>query len=357
MLPVFTHNSLMNKITVSFLLAAGLIGPTSAISCGFHNYAPQPTLVDRLLGSEEIVLARSAPHNPFRFEAIEALEGHLESAEIPFLVDSVTRRRFATDANTAVLFARDGAYGPWQRLALVDATMDPVLRAIMEQIPAWEIGSEIDRFRYFAPLLNHPDDRIHKMALREMDQADYSILRNLDLRIEPWRLLERLNEPNESEYRAIRILLLGLSSDAQLRDRLEQGVETSFRSEGVHLGAYATALIELVGPDAVGFLAANYLTNPTHSLLSRELLIEAVSLHGGTDNAELETSILQAINSSLWLDPRLAGATARQFGARGNWSLEPALKTLLEEGTVLEMADRQDASQYVAFAQEAATQP
>ncbi|WP_343211925.1 hypothetical protein QEZ52_20760 (plasmid) [Aliisedimentitalea scapharcae] len=347
----------MNKITVSFLLAVGLIVPNSATPCGFHNYAPQPTLVDRLLGSDEIVLARSAPNNPFRFEAIEALEGNLGSSEIPFLVDSVTRHRFAMDAQTAVLFARDGDYGPWQRLALVDATMAPVLSTIMEQLPAWEIGSQMDRFRYFATLLNHPDDRIHKMALRELDQADYATLRSLNLAIETRRLQARLDEPNEADFKAIRILLLGMSDDLQFRDLLEAGVENNVRSEGIYLGAYATALIELVGPEAVASIAAKHLTNSNHSLLSRELLIEAVALHGGSTSSEMETSVMQAINSSLWLDPRLAGAAARQFGARGNWSLAPVLKTLLEEGTVFEMADRQDASQYVIYAQEFKTQP
>jgi len=347
----------MYRSTLSFLLAAGLMVPTSVSPCGFHNYAPQPTLVDRLLGSDEIVLARSTPNNPFRYEAYEALEGHLGSSEIPLLVDSSTRRRLALDADAAVLFARDGAYGPWQRLAYVDAAMAPVLRTVMARLPSWEIGDEIDRLQYFSTLLGHPDDRIHKLALRELDQADYSILRNLDLTIEPRRLQARLNQPNDTEYKAIRILLLGLSGDIQLRDRLEKGVEDSVKSEGAYLGAYATALIELVGPDAVESLAANYLTNWEVSFFARELLIEAIALHGGTDDLDLETSILQAINSALWIEPGLAGAAARQFGSRGNWSLKDVVQVLLEEGTVLDEVDKQAVSQYVTFARESAAQP
>ena len=100
----------MYKTVLSFFLVGGLVLPSLGSACGFHNYAPQPTLVDRLLGSDEIVLARSAPNNPFKFKAYQALEGGLGSSEIPFLVDSITRRRFAMDANTAVLFARAGAY-------------------------------------------------------------------------------------------------------------------------------------------------------------------------------------------------------------------------------------------------------
>ena len=347
----------MYRTTLSFLLTAALVVPTAVSPCGFHNYTPQPTLVDRLLGSDEIVLARFAPNNPFRFEAYEALEGSLGSSEIPFLVDSTTRRRFALDADAAVLFARDGAYGPWQRLAYVDAAMAPVLRTVMARLPAWEFGDEIDRFRYFATLVGHPDDRIHKLALRELDQADYSILRDLDLTIEPGRLLTRFNDPNETDFRAIRILLLGLSGDIQLRDGLEKGVEDSVRFGGASLGAYATALIELAGPDAVTTLAADYLTNQDLSLLARELLIEAIALHGGTDDLDMEASIFEAINGALWIDPRLAGGAARQFGSRENWTFQDVVQALLEEGTVLDVADKQVVSQYVAFAREATNQP
>lgn len=347
----------MYQTAKSFLLAVGLIVPTSVSPCGFHNYAPQPTLVDRLLGSDEIVLARPAPNNPFRFEAYEALEGSLGTSEIPFLVDSSTRRRFANDADAAVLFARDGSYGPWQRLAFVDSAMAPVLSTVMERLPVWEMGSDHDRFGYFASLVRHPDDRIHQMALRELDQADYSLLRNLDIGVEPRRLFTRLNQPNEAEFKAIRILLLGLSGDIQLHDKLQKGIESSLMFEGRYLGAYATALIELTGPDAVTSMASNYLTNPDLSLFARELLIEAIALHGGTENTAMEKSISEAINGALWFEPGLAGAVSRQFGSRNNWSFQSALQALLEEGTVYNAADKQVALQYLTFAREATTQP
>ncbi|MVO17595.1 hypothetical protein [Parasedimentitalea huanghaiensis] len=347
----------MRRTVLVPFLVGGLLVPSLGSPCGFHNYTPQPTLVDRLLGSDEIVLARSSPNNPFQFKAYQALAGDLGSSEIPFLVDSNTRRRFALDANTAVLFARDGAYGPWQRLAFVDAELAPVLSSVMEKLPAWELGNDNDRFRYFASLIGHPDDRIHKLALRELDQADYSVLQGLNLTIEPQRLLVRFNAPIETEYKAIRVLLLGLSGDAQLLELLERGVENSTRSEGRYLGAYATALIELAGPDTVTDLAKSYLTNPEISLLSKELLFEAIALHGGSDDLAMETSISKAVNSVLWLDSRLAGAVARQFGSRSNWSHQSVLQLLLNEETILDMRDRQEVAQYLVFAQEATTRP
>ena len=350
------HYHLMFRNALASLFV-GLTAATAASPCGFHNYAPQPTLIDQLLGSDDIVLARPAPNNPFRFEAFEALEGNLASSEIPFLVDSTTRRRLALDANASVLFARDGAYGPWQRLAFVDAAMAPVLETVMTRLPAWELGERVERFSYFATLVGHPDDRIHKLALRELDQADYSILRDLQIDIDPSRLLVRINDPYEFEFKAIRILLLGLSGKGQLRDRLEKGLEGSLMTESLYLGAFATAFMELVGPEAVTIIASKHLINRDLPPLTRELLVEAIALHGQTGDAAMETAITEAIESALWVDPGLAGTVARRFGARSDWSFQPALRALIEDGTVHLAADKQDITQYLTVSHQYGEQP
>ncbi len=344
----------MFRISASTLFLC-LFMVTSATPCGFHNYTPQPTLVDRLLASDEIVLARAAPDNPFRFEAIQALEGDLASADIPQLVDSATRRRLAVDANASVLFSREDTYGPWQRLAFVDADMAPVLGTVMARLPSWEIGEDDDRFSYFATLVEHSDTRIHRLALRELDLADYSLLRDLELEVEPSRLLARLNDPIEAEFRPIRILLLGLSGDDQQRDLLKKGVESSVRSESLFIGAYATALIELAGPEAVTNLASSYLTDQNLSLFTRELLLEAVALHGQTGDPAMDEAIAVSIETALWVDPGLAGAVARRFGSRSDWMHHAALEALLLEGAVLASSDQQDVTQYLTLAREAET--
>ena len=98
-----------------------------AAACGFHTYAPQPTMVDRLLNSDHIVFARPDPENPFRFKVTEAFEGPMADVELPHLVDSAARRRFAADPEAQSLFARDGAYGPWLRIVYVGGEMKSVL--------------------------------------------------------------------------------------------------------------------------------------------------------------------------------------------------------------------------------------
>lgn len=341
----------MIRIVASSVLA-GLLAATSVDACGYHNLAPLPSMVNRLLSSDEIVLARASPDNPFEYQAVEALVGDLRPVDIQYLVDSTTRRRLVRDDNASVLFARSATNAEWERLAFVDAALAPVLEMVMEKLPDWEAGDDDDRISFFAALIGHPNKRIHHLALRELDQPDYAVLRDLELDVEPARLLVRFDDPTEAEFRNIRILLLGLSGEEDVRPRLELGVERATIYGDRYLGAYATALIELVGPDAVTELASRYLTDRVLPFSTRDLFLEAISLHGQTGDPAMEEAISIAIQSALWIDPGLAGAVARRFGARSDWSHHSALEALLMEGAVLASADMQDVSQYLMFARD-----
>ncbi|MES0824819.1 hypothetical protein [Ruegeria sp. SCP11] len=230
------------------VIAAIMAGAASgAGACGFHNYTPQPTLVDRLIESEHVVLARQHPDNPFRYKVAKALEGSAEGVELPYLVDSVSRRRLKTDPNARVLFAREGAYGPWLRVALVDDDMRPVLNAVVTHLLEWKQGEDLSRFQTFAAYLNHPDDSVRMVALRELDRADYGFLVSGTLQIDTARILSEFNNPAQRNLRAIRILLLGLGGGEGVHEQLVAGLYRVAQFESNLTGAYATALIEMGG--------------------------------------------------------------------------------------------------------------
>lgn len=52
-----------------------LLPVTAARACGFHGYLPERTVIDRMLDSDHIVLARADPANPFRYVAVDAIRG------------------------------------------------------------------------------------------------------------------------------------------------------------------------------------------------------------------------------------------------------------------------------------------
>lgn len=324
---------------------------TAARPCAFHTYAPQPTMIDRLLNSEHIVLARAAADNPFRYQAVRALSGNVDHVEIPQLLDATTGRKLAENAEAYVLFARDGAYGPWERLAFVDSAMASVLGDVNARLPEWQLGDYADRFSFFASVVDHPDARIHQLALQELDQASYPVLRNLDLDPDVARISRNLQLVSEADLRPIRILLLGLSGASDIAPYLAAGVQASVRSSGTSLGPFATAYVEAAGPSAAFDLINRYLTDASLPTDSRESIVEALAIHLTGGALQSDQTVTGKLGAMVSADPSLAPSIARQFGARRNWSQQHVLKAILKT-RVLSLSDTIVVSHYIALAGE-----
>ncbi|SLN27043.1 hypothetical protein TRL7639_00998 [Falsiruegeria litorea R37] len=336
------------------LAAVSALFASQAWACAFHGYNPQITFVERLLGSEHIVLARPSEARPFRYSDIEVLEGTADYVDIPHLVDSIARRRLAANPDDHILFARDGAYGPWQRIAYVNPAMQDVLDVVMAELPEWEMGADEERFAYFASLLNHPDKEVHALALRELDLADYSILRQLVLDVDPQRLISRLGLQSETDLRPIRVLLLGLSGARIDQAFFENGVAKSSDYSGGMLGALAMAMVEHGGSEAALRLVNDHLLGRDLSQDSREQLVEVLAIHGTVGDEKMRETVQAALGQALRQDPGLVAMAARQLGARWDWSQSELVSELMRSGKIKSPLDMLVATQYVALAQESA---
>ncbi len=343
------------RIDLCSLVAAAAFSASQAIACGFHTYVPQPTLVDRLLVSDHIVLARPDPEDPFRFVATSSIEGPIDEVELPHLVDSTTRKRMAANPDSHVLFARDGAYGPWQRIAYIDEDMAPVLNQVTANLAEWSgVDSDRGRYEYFAGLINSQNIGVRRLALRELDQASYGVFRSLEIEPDPDSIRQRLGLLTENDLAPIRILLLGLSDAPEVGGLLQAGVDRNKGSgASAFLGAYATAWVEHSGSDAARRLASEYLLDDTLPYPSREMIVEALAIHAETGDAGTSEAVRDALSSALRADAELAPAVARQFGIRNDWSLSLPISEVLYGNKLTSMTDIILVSQYVALADEA----
>ncbi|MGB0440903.1 MAG: hypothetical protein ACPGFC_12505, partial [Paracoccaceae bacterium] len=78
----------LNPVKAATLAIGLTLSATTALACAFHSYVPEETVVDKMLGSDHIVLARPDPHNPTRFKAVDAL---LDCVDIEqMMIDSMT---------------------------------------------------------------------------------------------------------------------------------------------------------------------------------------------------------------------------------------------------------------------------
>ncbi|WP_146136682.1 hypothetical protein [Aliiruegeria haliotis] len=341
----------------SALPVALSLAASASLACGFHGYSPQPSLVERLLVSDHIVLARNDPQNPFAYKAVRAIEGSLDHVELPHLVDSATRRRFDLNPDATVLFARDGDYGPWQRLTYVGPELAPVIERIAPRLDDWQMGGDEERFQIFADLIGSEDPALQGIALRELDTADYYVFRRLDLKPDAEAIGAQMYRPEGAGLLAIRILLLGMAEGEVADTLLRRGFALTLKSGGPLLGAYSTALIELNGTEAVSLLAQTYLADTTIPLDVRESIAEALAIHGIAGDPTLQPEISEAVSAALEAAPDLAPAVARQFGFRAEWSQFATLNDLLRSGKIRAAPDILAVSQYLAMASNAGAAP
>ncbi|SDI63785.1 hypothetical protein [Aliiruegeria lutimaris] len=330
-------------------LVALAIGYSSSVhACSFHTYLPEMTVIDRLMMTENVVLARPAAGDPFRFEAVEALEGTLEQADLPTLVDSSTRRRLAANPEDAVLFARDGGgYGPFMRLAYVDSGYRALLEEVMARKEDWIMGDDLARYQFFADRLESEDQAIRGLALRELDRAPYDIFQQLDMAPAAAPILQELWQIDQIPFVPIRILLLGRSGDAAAQESVIAGLERAKKDGGRYLGPLAVALIELDGAGGVDRLVADYLSGQNDPGAT-ESVVEALAIQAGAGDEALRTYILETLRGFVHAFPQHADAVARQFVLRYDYAMAEPLREVMTAGKIKSATDLIPVAAYVA---------
>ncbi len=337
--------------TFAATLAMFAAATTTTLACAFHSYMPDETVVDKMLASEHIVLARQDPDNPFRYVAIEAIRGSTAQVDLPQLVDSVTRRRLAANPSDTVLFAREGSYGPWQRLAYLDASYRGVVDTVATRLEDWQYGGDEERYQLSADLLDHRNPDLKLLALRELDRAPYGLLRELHMDPDAKRILSAIRRPDMIEFMPIHVLLMGLSGDPEATPALERGLDAAITAQSLGMiGAWATAVIEHTGINGVDQIATRLRTDTVLEPDTRESLIEALAIHAGVGDPEIRDRIDLTLQSLLSQDATYASMIARQLGSRGNWSQADGLGQLLTSGALTSAEALISVTHYLKFA-------
>jgi len=330
--------------------AAAMIAAAPAAACSFHTYLPERTAVDWMVDSADLVLARPDPQNEFVYKPVDVLRGKAPETELGFLVDSVSRQKLASHPDEAVLFAR-GSDGAWNRVAYVDTAFREVMERVIAESPSWGAGVDPARFAIAAELHDHPDPKLRKLALRELDQAPYALLRDLDLRLPPDVLLRDFWTPQEYPYQPIRVLLLGLDDTEAARVAVRGFAERAAGSAWAsNLGAYATALIEQDGAEGVALLEERFLADPRQPLDKLELVVEALAIQNGVGSPDLRDRISAALEGFVAARPEGAALVARQFFNYQDWSQAAPLAELMHERRIASSADLMAVAIYVAQA-------
>ncbi|MEM7462825.1 MAG: hypothetical protein AAF362_09080 [Pseudomonadota bacterium] len=324
-----------------------------AIACSFHVNLPELSVGDRIIQASHIVLAREDRDKPFTFDPVISLKGDSENLDIPLLVDSATRRRLAANSGDFVLISKSSMDDKWHRLAYVRDQDQELFRDMVTAAKTWSGTQDTSsRFDFFAALHDHPQTTLRKIALTELDKIPYQHLRTMPVRLSAAHINNKLSSRYEIPWVPIRIIMLGILGDEESRAIIGKSIayieNSGFQS---NLGAWATAYIEIDGPDAVDKLTQKFLLNGTTKSKSVEELLTAFSLHGSVDNPELKLSIDANLEKMVATSPQMAVSIAKIFGAQQDYSKSDLLLKTMKSGALRTPSELLVVASYLSLAQ------
>jgi len=253
-------------------LLAGGANPVQA--CRICFPLPKKSIADYLIECESVLLAREDPERPFHFRPTRLLKGAQPGKPLELFLDSGTRRILKAHPDRSILLVKSGK---WRRLAMVDEVFRPVLDDILRSAPTWKDATRLD---HFAKLFGHEHAVIRELAHLEVARAPYAELRKIGRNVPRAKLRSALNDPRYMEWWALDILLLAQSEDARDKQLIVDTVRSLARFDRpLHLGAWATAYIEIEGEKAIQFFESQYFRRSRRVEELREVVL-ALSVHG-----------------------------------------------------------------------------
>ncbi|SLN52979.1 hypothetical protein PSA7680_02762 [Pseudoruegeria aquimaris] len=344
-------------VAPAFLAASALLSAPAALACAFHDYVPRPALTDELAMSETVLLARPDAGAPFRFIPQEALRGGVQEVDLPYLVDSGTRRRLSANPEDHVLFIRPDDYGAWERSVYVDGDVRALLERLVAEIEREGYVSLERRVEIFGPLIESEHPVLQALALREADQLPYELMRLLPPPSDVGAQIAALRQPTAAQTHPIRLLLLGLSEDPAARAYLRAALVSAAGTGNTrNLGALAAAYVQSAGPEAVDEIARAFFEAPGGPRDGQaEPLIEALAIHGQQGDPATTAAIHHRVAGLLQSQPELLAPVARQFGGRADFTFADLAAGLLARGAVRSLEARNSAEEYVQRARRVAS--
>ena len=227
----------------------------------------------------QIVLARPDPEEEFRFTIIASLEGDPGASKVPQTLSGIERDRMIEHSDDAVLFARSGFFGNWQRIGYVPGRHRDLFERIADRLPDWRQGKEHDRLALFARYAADQDPLVRTAALIELGRQQYAVLRGLKHAMPADRLLDRLGVLSEHYLMPIRLQLIGLSGDPSALGAMKDLLANAVRTNDPNLRHHATAFIELGGASALHEFSTTYLSDPGTLPAARRSIMDAIALH------------------------------------------------------------------------------
>jgi hypothetical protein len=209
-----------------------------------------------------------------------------------------------------------------------------------------------ERLALVLPHLESPDPLAAEIAWGELARAPYSTLDVAGSHIEAARVRIWLANPNLASRHAAYTLLLGFVGAPADATRLEQSLESSWRTHAVtNVSAMLAADLQLRGVARVDWVEAKYVADHGRTMEEIEAALLALHVHGDADGAIPRTRVLQAYRTFIAEHPPMAGFVAPIVADWNYWGAQPQLAALLKSNALTDPASRLAVESYLQRAE------
>lgn len=326
----------VNKTALAMLLVAWCMLMAASVSraCGAVHFAlPTKTLADKLLEAKAVVLAREHPRQAFRYAIVEVLQGQPDPVAIDLFLPSMHRRILSRFPDRSVLLTQS-ATGSWSALGVADSEYARVVRLILSQAPSWKPMETDNRQRItaLAPLLGHPDRRLHELAYLEIERGPYGEIRRLGKEVSREVVRQMLDQPVFSlQWQSLAILMLpqsGLTGDHErIANTLDEWQQLGI---DLNLAAWATAYLDIEGATGLHQIQQWYGPQTVRTEDELRAIVKAISV-SANEIPDLRDPAVESYLSVLSDYPFLSDRVIADLIHWQRWDLVPRIQVLRQQ--------------------------
>jgi hypothetical protein len=196
-----------------------------------------------------------------------------------------------------------------------------------------------ERLVLVLPYLENPERLAAEIAYGEMSRAPYGAMRSLKPRLDATTIAGWVDDPKLASRRPTYTLLLGIAGGADDAARLEQRIDSAWKSrDATNLAAMLAADLELRGPSRVGWIEKMYLADGDRTMPEIEAALLALSVHGGANGVVPRERVIHAYRLFIGERKPMAGFVAQELADWESWDATAEYAALLTSDAVKDPA-------------------
>ena len=313
--------------SVALTVLIGLVLINSASAC-FVCRVPYQSLLDKVEGSEQVIVARPVDQTQSRWQIVRVLKAN-DSFGFNQLVTNIDSGQISSGESQ--LLRRAAVTDAWTNEGVVDRELLGFLIGAIELSSKPPRSNSDERkspsLQFFLPYLEHTNPWIADSAFHKLLNAPYKDVRKLGKDLKPQELLELIENPQlPTKRRSLYITLLGFCGGQRESTRFRQWIDERWKNkQSGDLAVLLAAHAELNGKATIQFIEQSYLQNRDRNLDEIIEAVAALRVHGEADGKIPRARIQASYHLFLKERPPLLELIIEDCARWKDWSIAPQL--------------------------------